>query len=97
MKFLKVGRVAIITHGRYAGKKVRSDHEHDCTLPRAPNRQARIASASGSLGEKKEEHSTLSWTRQTHVEKEKAWEKRNAIGLIGSAAGGDHPARRQWQ
>lgn len=23
MKFLKVGRVAIITHGRYAGKKVR--------------------------------------------------------------------------
>lgn len=25
MKFLKVGRVAIITRGRYAGKKVRID------------------------------------------------------------------------
>ena len=25
MKFLKVGRVAIITRGRYAGKKVRTD------------------------------------------------------------------------
>jgi hypothetical protein len=28
MKFLKVGRVAIITRGRYAGKKVRKYSEH---------------------------------------------------------------------
>lgn len=27
MKFLKVGRVAIITRGRYAGKKVRFDSQ----------------------------------------------------------------------
>lgn len=32
MKFLKVGRVAIITRGRYAGKKVRNNYE----FPTAP-------------------------------------------------------------
>ena len=33
MKFLKVGRVAIITRGRYAGKKVRIISSHDELFP----------------------------------------------------------------
>ncbi|GKT57236.1 60S ribosomal protein L27 [Colletotrichum tofieldiae] len=34
MKFLKVGRVAIITHGRYAGKKVRTPRDSREAYPR---------------------------------------------------------------
>jgi hypothetical protein len=39
MKFLKVGRVAIITRGRYAGKKVRNPISIVLTAARWRNRQ----------------------------------------------------------
>lgn len=42
MKFLKVGRVAIITHGRYAGKKVRENSELTVTSTRCIKRGTRI-------------------------------------------------------
>jgi large subunit ribosomal protein L27e len=39
MKFLKVGRVAIITRGRYAGKKVRLLHPHRRLSQTNPHQQ----------------------------------------------------------
>ena len=42
MKFLKVGRVAIITRGRYAGKKVRRPAKSLFGCPSHRSRPARV-------------------------------------------------------
>lgn len=49
MKFLKVGRVAIITHGRYAGKKVRSPSDSSSFSTRFPSLSTTGTNMSGVL------------------------------------------------